>query len=122
MTALEHERYPIGRFQRCAVPPDAAVRETMIAEIEQAPATIRGLVHRLNDAQLDTPYRDGGWTIRQVVHHVPDSHMNSYVRMKLAVTEPAPPRINAYDEVQWAELSDAKRLPVAVSLDLLTAL
>jgi hypothetical protein len=122
MTALEFARYPIGRFQRCAAPPNAASRLAMIADIEQAPAAIRRLVEGLDDDQLDTPYRDGGWTIRQVVHHVADSHMNSYVRMKLAVTEPTPPRINAYDEVQWAELADAKRLPVAVSLDLLTAL
>ena len=122
MTDLEHERYPIGRFQRSARALDAAERTTLIDEIESAPGNIRALVERLTDAELDTRYREGGWTIRQVVHHVPDSHMNSYVRMKLAVTESSPPRISAYDEGQWAELPDARALPVSVSLNLLTAL
>jgi DinB family protein len=119
---LEHDRYPIGRFQRCAGPLDPAQRRRLIDDIERAPAEIRALVEPLGDAQLETRYRVDGWTIRQVVHHVPDSHMNSYVRMKLAVTEANPPRINAYDEAQWAELPDARALPVSISLDLLTAL
>ena len=122
MTDLEHERYPIGRFERCPHPLNAAQRAPLIDDIERAPARIRELVEPLTDRQLDTPYRRDGWTIRQVVHHVPDSHMNSYVRMKLAVTESSPPSINAYDEGQWAELPDASALPVSVSLDLLTAL
>ncbi len=121
MTDLEHDRYPIGRFQRCAGPLDHQQRTTLIDDIERAPSEIRSLVEPLTAAQLDARYRVDGWTIRQVVHHVPDSHMNSYVRMKLAVTESSPPRINAYDEARWAELADAA-LPVSVSLDLLTAL
>jgi DinB family protein len=122
VTALEQDRYPIGRFQRCARPLGAAARAVLIDQIERAPAAIRSLVTALGDDQLDTPYREGGWTIRQVVHHVPDSHMNSYVRMKLAVTETAAPKINAYDEGRWAELVDGKSLPVSVSLELLAAL
>jgi DinB family protein len=121
VTALEHDRYPIGRFQRCAGPLDGRQRTRLIDDIERAPSEIRLLVEPLTEAQLETRYRVDGWTIRQVVHHVPDSHMNSYVRMKLAVTESHPPRINAYDEARWAELADAA-LPVSVSLDLLTAL
>ena len=118
----ESDRYPIGRFQRCGGPLDREQRARLIDDIERAPAEIRGLVERLSDAQLAQRYRVDGWTIRQVVHHVPDSHLNSYVRMKLAVTEPNPPRITAYDEARWAELPDANALPVSVSLDLLTAL
>jgi hypothetical protein len=122
VTDLEHDRYPLGRFQRCAHPPDREQRSQWVDDVERAPADFRALVERLTDAQLETRYRPGGWTIRQVVHHVPDSHMNSYVRMKLAVTEADPPRINAYDESQWAELPDARALPVSVSLNLLAAL
>ena len=122
MTDFEHDRYPIGRFQRCIQPLTREQRANLIDDIERAPARIRALVEPLADAQLDTPYRLNGWTIRQVVHHVPDSHMNSYVRMKLAVTEASAPRISAYDEGLWAELPDARTLPVSVSLDLLTAL
>jgi DinB family protein len=118
----EDNRYPIGRFQRCAGPLDRAQRFGLIDDIERAPSEFRALVEHLSDAQLERRYRVDGWTIRQVVHHVPDSHMNSYVRMKLTVTESDPPRIIAYDEAQWAELPDARALPVSVSLDLLTAL
>jgi hypothetical protein len=121
VTDLERDRYPIGRFQRCAGPLNRPQRTRLIDDIEGAPSEIRSLVEPLSEAQLETRYRVGGWTIRQVVHHVPDSHMNSYVRMKLAVTESSPPSINAYDEARWAELADAM-LPVSVSLDLLTAL
>jgi len=122
MNSLEHQQYPIGRFQRCPGPLGSAERSKLIDDIERAPAEIRALVEPLSDAQLELRYRPNGWTIRQVVHHVPDSHMNSYVRMKLAVTEAAPPKINAYDEAQWAELPEARTLPVSVSLNLLTAL
>jgi len=114
-------RYPIGTFARLAQPLDAANRMAMIAAIERAPGEIRGLVAPLTDAELEKTYREGGWTIRQVVHHVPDSHMNAYVRIKLALTERAP-AIKAYDEARWAELPDARSAPVAVSLDLLDAL
>jgi hypothetical protein len=114
-------RFPIGKFKRPQVPLDAATRTSLIGEIEQMPAAMRALVGGLSDAQLDTPYRPGGWTVRQVVHHVPDSHMNAYVRMKLAVTEDAP-AIKAYEEARWADLPDARTAPVALSLDLLDAL
>src|SRR5437588_106755 len=81
--------YPIGRFDfRQPVPPES--RPQLIAQIEAAPARIREAVRGLNDQQLDTPYRPGGWTVRQVVHHVPDSHMNSYMRFRLALTEQEP--------------------------------
>ncbi len=113
-------RFPIGRF--APVPSlDAAGREAAIAAIAAAPAELRAAVAELDDARLDTPYRPGGWTVRQVVHHVPDSHMNSYVRFRLALTEDTP-AVLAYDEAAWAELSDARTLPIAVSLDLLDAL
>ena len=114
-------RYPIGRF----TPPDAATAtaETyarLIDEIERLPRDFRAAVEGLTDAQLDTPYRDGGWTVRQVAHHVPDSHLNAYVRFKLALTEDEP-RIKPYEEARWAELPDA-RLPIAPSLALLDGL
>jgi len=113
-------RYPIGKY----VPhpaPDAATLAQWIEEIAAAPAALRTAVQGLDDAQLDTPYRPGGWTVRQVVHHVPDSHMNAYIRMKFAVTEDAP-AIKAYDEAKWAELSEAKSGPAEMSLALLEAL
>jgi hypothetical protein len=121
MSALENDRYPIGRFERLRGPLDAAVRAGLIDAIEKTPATIRSLVEQLDDRQLDTPYRDGGWTIRQVVHHVPDSHMNVYIRMKLAVTEETP-TIKPYDEARWAELPDGRSAPISMSLDLLDGL
>jgi hypothetical protein len=114
-------RYPIGKFARPVLPLDDGARRELIAQIEAAPARLRALVERLNDAQLDTPYRPGGWTIRQVVHHVPDSHMNGYIRMKLAATEPEP-AIKLYKESLWAELPDGRAAPVSMSLDLLDAL
>lgn len=82
---------------------------------------MRAAVAGLNDEQLDTPYRPGGWTVRQVVHHVPESHLNSYVRFKLAITEDEP-TIKPYFEDRWAELDDARQAPIALSLDLLEAL
>jgi uncharacterized damage-inducible protein DinB len=111
-------RYPIGKF----TPPQnvtPALRHQAIAEIAEAPAKLRAAVKRLSDAQLDTPYREGGWTVRQVAHHVPDSHMNGYTRLKLALTEQEP-TVKPYDEARWAELADAK-LPIDVSLTLLDA-
>jgi uncharacterized damage-inducible protein DinB len=112
-------RYPIGKFQRPASA-TAEERQNWIAAIDAAPARYRDAVRNLTDAQLDTPYRTDGWTIRQVVHHVPDSHMNSYIRFKLALTE-TDPTIKPYDEAQWALLPDAT-LPVEVSLQLLESL
>ncbi len=113
-------RYPIGPFTPPAVM-TADDRERCIAVLEAAPAKLRAVVAGLGDAQLDTPYRDGGWTPRQVVHHLPDSHLNSYVRFKWALTEPSP-TIKPYFEERWADLPDTRETPVGVSLDLLTAL
>lgn len=117
---LEHLRYPAGRF---AMPASvtAAERERWIAEIEALPARLRAAVEPLSEAQLDTPYRPGGWTVRQVVHHVPESHMNAYIRFKLALTEDSP-TIKPYEESRWAELPDVRLTPIAVSLVLLDAL
>ena len=114
-------RYPVGKFERATTPLDRATRETHFVTIEQLPARFRGLVGGLSEPQLETPYRPGGWTIRQVVHHVPESHMNAYVRIKLALTEDAP-IIKTYEEQLWAELPDVRACPVDVSLRLLEAL
>jgi hypothetical protein len=113
-------RYPIGKFERPASSsPDD--RRRRIEEIAGLPAALRAAVEGLSPEQLDTPYRPGGWTVRQVVHHVPDSHINAYVRFRLALTEETP-RIKPYDEARWAELPDARTLPPDVSLALLDAL
>src|SRR5713226_4401875 len=94
--------YPIGKFEMPKVVTPAR-RQQAIEEIASTPAKMRAAVKGLNDAQLDTPYRAGGWTVRQVVHHVPDSHLNAYVRLKLALTEEKP-TIKPYEEAAWAEL------------------
>jgi uncharacterized damage-inducible protein DinB len=113
-------RYPIGRFQPVtSLAP--AERVTCIEQIAAAPEGLRRAVQGLDDRQLDTPYRPGGWTVRQVVHHVPDSHLNAYTRFKLACTEESP-AIKTYDEARWAELAEARTAPIDVSLDLLTLL
>jgi len=109
-------RYPVGKFQRVDNATEAQ-RRASIAAIAEAPARLRQAVAGLNEQQLDTPYRPGGWTVRQVVHHLPDSHMNAYVRFKLALTEHEP-AIKTYDEARWAELADAKA-PIEPSLLLL---
>jgi hypothetical protein len=113
-------RYPIGKY---SPPKDitAAMRDKAVEEIAAAPAQIRAAVHGLNDAQLDTPYREGGWTVRQVAHHLPDSHMNAYIRWRFALTE-TEPTIKPYDEAAWANLEDAAHAPVEVSLKLLESL
>ena len=113
-------RYPIGKFSFDGDVSDAA-RAARIADIEAAPRLLRAAVEGMSERQLDTPYREGGWTVRQVVHHVPDSHLNAYVRFKLALTEDAP-TIKPYDEALWAALPDSRETPVAVSLTLLDAL
>ena len=104
-------RYPIGKFE---MPRDitAERRRQAIDEIAATPAKLRAAVDGLNDTQLDTRYRDGGWTVRQVIHHVPDSHMNAFIRLRLALTEDKP-TIRTYEEARWAELADAKA-PIAV--------
>jgi uncharacterized damage-inducible protein DinB len=113
-------RYPIGRLNRKSSLTDAE-RQTAFDTIAATPHSLRSAVQGLSDAQLDTPYRPGGWTVRQLVHHVADSHLNAYARFRLALTEENP-TIKPYDEAKWAELSDAKSLPVAVSLSLLDAM
>lgn len=110
-------RYPVGRFQREAeVTPER--RQALIDGIAKLPLDLRAAVTGLSVQQLDTPYRPGGWTVRQVVHHVPDSHLNAYARFKLALTE-SEPTIKPYDEKKWAELADASLTPIEVSLSLL---
>ena len=119
MTEVDDLRYPIGRF----TPPAASVpgiRAAHIQTLRQLPERLRTAVKGLNDSQLDTPYRDGGWTVRQVVHHVADSHSVCLMRFKLALTEDWP-TINPYDEAAWANLADS-RLPVDVSISLIDAL
>ena len=113
-------RYPIGKF---AYQPTTSPsqRSAQIIAIEKTPTSLRGALHDLSDPQLDTAYRPGGWTVRQLVHHIADSHINSYVRFRLALTEDAPP-IKSYDEAKWAELDDARTMPVDVSLALLDSL
>jgi DinB superfamily len=113
-------RYPIGKFSFDGDVSDGA-RAARIADIEAAPAALRQALAGLGDSRLDTPYRPGGWTLRQLAHHVPDSHMNAYVRFKLALTEDAP-TIKPYEEARWAELPDTRDTPVEVSLALLDAL
>jgi DinB superfamily len=109
-------RYPIGKF-RAVEQVSEEQRRAFIDAIAEAPAKLRAAVAGLNEQQLDTPYRPGGWTVRQVVHHIPDSHMNSFVRYKLALTENEP-TIKPYNEARWAELADS-RAPIEPSLLLL---
>ena len=117
---MEDPRYPIGRFTYDSEP-TRQQEEHWIAEIAAAPAALRAAITGLTAAQLDTPYREHGWTLRQVVHHVPDSHLNAYTRIKLALTEDEPV-IKPYDEARWAELPDVPATPVETSLTLLECL
>lgn len=113
-------RYPIGKFQR---PDGFRAEQIAVAQhtLGELPARLRTAVAGLTDAQLDTPYRDDGWTVRQVVHHVADSHLNAYCRFRLALTEHTP-TIKPYQEALWAELPDARAMPVAASIELLDGL
>lgn len=117
---MSDPRYPIGKFH-APESFDAASRQSALAAIAALPGELRDAVVGLDDAQLDTPYRDGGWTVRQVVHHVVDSHLNAYVRHKLAMTEDEP-TIRPYDESTWAELGEARTADPKLSLNLLAAL
>jgi hypothetical protein len=113
MTNIEELRYPIGNF----LPPASSMpgqRAAQVDTLRRLPERLRAAVAGLNDAQLDTPYREGGWTVRQVVHHLADSHANGFIRFKLALTEDWP-TIKAYDEAAWARLADS-RLPIEPSL------
>lgn len=113
-------RYPIGPFQFKG-PLNESERDKLIDEIEAAPEKLKAALKGLTPKQLDTPYRPEGWTVRQVVHHIPDSHLNSYIRFKLALTEDQP-AIKPYEQEKWAELQDSKDTPVEVSLALLEML
>jgi len=113
-------RYPIGKFELAGEITEAR-RAQWIDEIAAAPAQLRSAVRGLTEEQLDTPYRPGGWTVRQLVHHLPDSHVNSYVRYRMALTEQEP-TIKPYAEDRWAELADARTGPVELSLALLDSL
>lgn len=116
MTATSLQ-YPVGRFTA----PDeitGALRASAIAALTALPVAMRTAVDGLTDAQLETPYRDGGWTVRQVVHHVADSHMHAYIRVKFALTEESP-TVRPYDEAAWAELPDVACVPAQVSLSLI---
>jgi hypothetical protein len=117
---MEDLRFPVGKFHYEGTP-SPQQKQVFLEEIVQTPAKLRSAVAGLAAAQLDTAYRPGGWTVRQVVHHVPDSHLNSYMRFKLALTEDEP-TIKTYAEDRWAELADSKATPIEVSLTLLDSL
>ena len=117
---MDDARFPIGKAPRPETL-SAGEREALIEQIAETPARLREAVAGLTPEQLDTPYRDGGWTVRQVVHHLPDSHLNAYTRFKLALTEDEP-TIKPYEEDAWARLADTAETPVEVSLTLLDAL
>ena len=109
--------YPIGKYETKALLTPSE-RAQAIAQIAETPKRMREAVNGLSGGQLDTPYRLGGWTVRQLVHHVPDSHMNAYIRLKMALTE-IEPTVKPYEEQRWAELPDSRETPVEVSLALL---
>jgi uncharacterized damage-inducible protein DinB len=118
---MNDPRYPIGVFEKLDPAATATSRAASIATINALPSVLYAAVDGLDDSQLDTEYRPGGWTVRQVVHHVSDSHANALIRVKLALTEDEPPTIKPYWEDRWANLGDAK-LPVDVSLRLTEAI
>jgi len=117
---MNDPRYPIGTFSFIG-PTDEVQRRQLIDSIAQAPVALRSAVAGLNPQQIETPYREGGWTVRQVVHHVPESHMNAYIRFKLALTEDEP-TIKPYMEDRWARTQDVEATPLEVSLALLDSL
>lgn len=120
MNTTDTLRYPVGKFS-VPTPITAPHITEWIESIEAFPAALRTVVAGMSEAQLDTPYRPGGWTVRQVIHHVADSHMNSYIRFKWTLTEDNP-TIKAYEEKDWAELPEAKHAPVEISLALIESL
>lgn len=113
-------RYPIGKFNPLVEVTDKLMQE-WIASIEELPQKLRQLLATFSEEQLDTPYRPGGWTVRQTLHHIGDSHTNSYIRFKWTLTENTP-RIKAYDEAAWAELTDSREAPIELALDFIQAL
>jgi len=112
-------RYPVGKFRRAEA--NTTDHAAAIATLAALPEKLRAAVRGLSAAQLDTPYREGGWTVRQLVHHLADSHMNSYVRMRLALTEDWP-TIKPYDEKLWADLPDARTAAIDDSLQLIAGM
>jgi hypothetical protein len=114
---MEDLRYPIGKFDRSRGPNTPEERKKLVETLAELPEQLKQAVTGLNGKQLDTPYREGGWTVRQVIHHVADSHLNAYVRYKLALTEENP-TIKPYKEAAWAELADSRVTPIDVSLAL----
>lgn len=117
---MSDARFPIGRFQVVS-DPTPEQRQAWIEQVREHPAELRRALDGMTEEQLDTPYREGGWTVRQVAHHLPDSHLNAYVRFRLALTEDEP-TIRPYDEASWANLPDASSAPVDISVTLLDAL
>jgi len=117
---MYNKRYPIGQFEKPLIISSNLISE-WISIIAAFPESLGKEVRNLSDEQLDTPYRDGGWTLRQVVHHCADSHMNAFCRIKLALTEDSP-TIKPYFEDRWAELADSKTIPVDASISILKGL
>lgn len=117
---MSDPRYPIGKF-RFEGPFDEPQRNRHVGNIEQAPVALREAIRGLSPQQIETPYREGGWTVRQVVHHVPESHMNAYIRFKLALTEDEP-TIKPYMEDRWASTGEVASTPLEVSLSFLESL
>jgi uncharacterized damage-inducible protein DinB len=114
---MEDLRFPIGKFERSKGPYTSDERKKLIDTIAEGPERLKQAVTGLNGKQLETPYREGGWTVRQVTHHLADSHMNAYIRYKLALTEENP-TIKPYLEAAWADLADSRVTPIDVSLAL----
>ena len=115
----EELKYPIGKFT--PIPFNEQALEQCKLDIEQLPENLENALLNLDEAQIQTPYREGGWTVNQLVHHVADSHMNAFIRMKLALTEDNP-TLKAYDENAWSVLDDVQKVPVNISVTLLHAL
>ncbi len=120
MDALEQIKYPIGRYKAPTEFTPQLINE-WISAIEAMPSWLDPCIENLDEAQLEVPYRDGGWNSRQVIHHIADSHMNAYIRLKLALTEDNP-IIKPYDENKWAVLTDVETVPVNISITLLHAM
>jgi hypothetical protein len=116
---MEDQRYPIGKYE--AQPFSDSQRREWLLDIQALPQLLEYAITNLDEVQLETPYRDGGWTVKQLVHHVADSHMNAYTRFKLGLTEDKP-MVKAYDEKAWAEMADTNNIPINISITLLYAL
>src|ERR1700712_2089309 len=115
----ENFSFPIGKFRRPASLTNFEFTEA-VETLAKQPALLRAAIEDLSDEQLDTPYREGGWTVRELAHHVPDSHLNMYTRLKLALTEDTP-TIKPYDQDAWSKMADTREVPVMVSMQLFDA-